>query len=166
MNKNIIRVILIVLLIATFVRIFCFSSQDGEKSSSVSRKVTTAVTQNVKKIQDMDSKERELTLNKIEHVIRKIAHFSIYTLVGILMMALMSTYDISKNKQILVSILVGIIYATSDEIHQYFIPGRSAMVTDVLIDTAGVCLGVLIVLIVLQIYIKIRKKRQKSIEII
>lgn len=166
MNKNIIRAILIILLIATFVRIFCFSSQDGEESSAVSRKVTTAVTQNVKKIQDMDSKERELTLNKIEHVIRKIAHFSIYTLVGILMMALMSTYDISKNKQILVSILVGIIYATSDEIHQYFIPGRSAMVTDVLIDTAGVCLGVLIVLISLQIYIKIYKKRQKSIEII
>ena len=166
MNKNIIRVILIVLLIATFVRIFCFSSQDGEKSSSVSRKVTTAVTQNVKKIRDMDSKERELTLNKIEHVIRKIAHFSIYTLVGILMMALMSTYDISKRKQILISILVGIMYATSDEIHQYFIPGRSAMVTDVLIDTAGVCLGVLIVLISLQIYIKIYKKRQKSIEII
>ena len=166
MNKNIIRVILIVLLIATFVRIFCFSSQDGEESSAVSRKVTTAVTQNVKKIRDMDSKERELTLNKIEHVIRKIAHFSIYTLVGILMMALMSTYDISKRKQILISILVGIMYATSDEIHQYFIPGRSAMVTDVLIDTAGVCLGVLIVLISLQIYIKIYKKRQKSIEII
>ena len=166
MNKNIIRAILIILLIATFVRIFCFSSQDGEESSAVSRKVTTAVTQNVKKIQDMDSKQRELTLDKIEHFIRKIAHFSIFTLVGILMMALMSTYDISKSKQILVSILVGIIYATSDEIHQYFIPGRSAMVTDVLIDTAGVCLGVSIVLMSLQIYIKICKKRQKSIEII
>lgn len=166
MNKNIIRAILIILLIATFVRIFAFSSQDGEKSSSVSRKVTTAVTQNVKKIQDMDSKERELTLNKIEHVIRKIAHFSIYTLVGILMMALMSTYDISKRKQIIVSILVGMMYASSDEIHQYFVPDRTALFTDVLIDTAGVCLGVLIVLMLLQFYIKNCKKRQKSIEII
>ena len=166
MNKNIIRVILIVLLIATFVRIFCFSSQDGEASSAVSRKVTTAVTQNVKKIRDMDSKERELTLNKIEHVIRKIAHFSIYTLVGILMMALMSTYDISKRKQIIVSILVGMMYASSDEIHQYFVPDRTALFTDVLIDTAGVCLGVLIVLMLLQFYIKNCKKRQKSIEII
>ena len=166
MNKNIIRVILIVLLIATFVRIFCFSSQDGEESSAVSRKVTTAVTQNVKKIQDMDSKERELTLDKIEHVIRKIAHFSIYTLVGILMMALMSTYDISKRKQIIVSILVGMMYASSDEIHQYFVPDRTALFTDVLIDTAGVCLGVLIVLMLLQFYIKNCKKRQKSIEII
>ena len=166
MNKNIIRAILIILLIATFVRIFAFSSQDGEKSSSVSRKVTTAVTQNVKKIQDMDSKERELTLNKIEHVIRKIAHFFIYTLVGILMMALMSTYDISKRKQIIVSILVGMMYASSDEIHQYFVPDRTALFTDVLIDTAGVCLGVLIVLMLLQFYIKNCKKRQKSIEII
>ena len=166
MNKNIIRAILIILLIATFVRIFAFSSQDGEKSSSVMRKVTTAVTQNVKKIQDMDSKERELTLNKIEHVIRKIAHFSIYTLVGILMMALMSTYDISKRKQIIVSILVGMMYASSDEIHQYFVPDRTALFTDVLIDTAGVCLGVLIVLMLLQFYIKNCKKRQKSIEII
>lgn len=165
MNKNIIRAILIILLIATFVRIFAFSSQDGEKSSSVSRKVTTAVTQNVKKIQDMDSKQRELTLNKIEHVIRKIAHFSIYTLVGILMMALMSTYDIAKRKQILISIFIGMMYATSDEIHQYFVPERTALFTDVLIDTTGVCLGALIVLVVLQIYIKIRKKRQKSIEI-
>lgn len=165
MNKNIIRVILIVLLIATFVRIFCFSSQDGEESSAVSRKVTTAVTQNVKKIQDMDSKQRELTLDKIEHFIRKIAHFSIYTLVGILMMALMSTYDIAKRKQILISIFIGMMYATSDEIHQYFVPERTALFTDVLIDTAGVCLGALIVLVALQIYIKIRKKRQKSIEI-
>ena len=165
MNKNIIRVILIVLLIATFVRIFCFSSQDGEESSAVSRKVTTAVTQNVKKIQDMDSKQRELTLDKIEHFIRKIAHFSIYTLVGILMMALMSTYDISKRKQILISIFIGMMYATSDEIHQYFVPERTALFTDVLIDTTGVCLGALIVLVVLQIYIKICKKRQKSIEI-
>lgn len=165
MNKNIIRGILIVLLIATFVRIFCFSSQDGEESSTISRKVTTAVTQNVKKIQDMDSKQRELTLDKIEHVIRKIAHFSIYTLVGILMMALMSTYDIAKRKQILISIFIGMMYATSDEIHQYFVPERTALFTDVLIDTTGVCLGALIVLVALQIYIKIRKKRQKSIEI-
>lgn len=166
MNKNIIRVILIVLLIATFVRIFCFSSQDGEESSAVSRKVTTAVIQNVKKIQDLEYKERELALDKIETVIRKLAHFSIYTLVGILMMALMSTYDISKRKQIIVSILVGMMYASSDEIHQYFVPDRTALFTDVLIDTAGVCLGVLIVLMLLQFYIKNCKKRQKSIEII
>lgn len=165
MNKNIIRGILIVLLIATFVRIFCFSSQDGEESSAVSRKVTTAVTQNVKKIQDLEYKERELALDKIETVIRKLAHFSIYTLVGILMMALMSTYDISKRKQIIVSILVGMMYASSDEIHQYFVPDRTALFTDVLIDTAGVCLGVLIVLMLLQFYIKNCKKRQKSIEI-
>ena len=30
-----------------------------------------------------------------------------------------------------------IIYATSDEFHQYFVPGRSAAIKDVFIDTCG-----------------------------
>lgn len=165
MKKNAIRIILIFLLLATFVRIFTFSSQDGKKSSTVSRKVTIAVTKNVKKIQEMYYDEREKLLDKIEAVIRKLAHFSIYTLVGIFMMALMSTYNISKRKQILLSIFVGMIYAASDELHQYFVPGRTALFTDVLIDIAGVCLGVLIVLTIFEIYIKNYKKRQKTIEI-
>ena len=164
MKKNIIRCILIILLILTFFRIYGFSSQNGEESSAVSRKVTIAVTKNIKQIQEMNYNQRELLLDKIEHVIRKLAHFSIYTLVGILMMALMSTYNVSKRKQISVSILVGIMYAISDEIHQYFIPGRTAMPTDVLIDTAGVCLGILIVMIFLQINIKKLKKRQKVLK--
>ena len=37
---NILRGILIILLLATFVRIFCFSNQNGTQSSGVSRKVT------------------------------------------------------------------------------------------------------------------------------
>ncbi len=46
---NIIRAILIILLLATFVRIFCFSNQNGTKSSGVSRKFTEIVTSNIKK---------------------------------------------------------------------------------------------------------------------
>jgi len=30
-----------------------------------------------------------------------------------------------------------------DELHQYFVPGRSALVTDVLLDTASAALGAL-----------------------
>ena len=41
---NIIRAILIILLLATFIRIFCFSNQNGTQSSGVSRKVTEIVT--------------------------------------------------------------------------------------------------------------------------
>lgn len=50
---NILRGILIILLLATFVRIFCFSNQNGTQSSGVSRKVTEIVTSNMKKVQNM-----------------------------------------------------------------------------------------------------------------
>ena len=162
MKKNIIRIILLVLLICTFARIFSFSNQDGKESSGVSRKVTEAVTKNVKRIQKMEPHEKELTLSHIEKIIRKCAHFSIYTLVGILMMLLMSTYNLKQKTRILTSILVGAIYASSDELHQYFIPGRTPLITDVIIDTSGVCVGICIAIIVLYILKKVKKRQNKQ----
>jgi len=140
-NINIKRAILIILLILTFFQIFRFSNQNGEKSSGISRKITTAVTKNVKKIQELDKNKQEEVLGQIEKVIRKLAHFSIYMVVGILMMLLMNTYEIKKIDRIAISLITGIIYASLDEIHQLFIPGRSAMITDVIIDTLGVLVG-------------------------
>ncbi len=37
--------------------------------------------------------------------------------------------------------LIGTVYAASDEFHQAFVPGREPTFTDVLIDSAGVALG-------------------------
>ena len=44
---------------------------------------------------------------------------------------------IHSKKIILYSIMGVIIYAASDEFHQYFVPGRSAAIKDVFIDTCG-----------------------------
>ncbi len=152
MKINIIRAILIILLILTFFQIFRFSNQNGEKSSGISRKITTAVTKNVKKIQELDENKQEEVLGKIEKVIRKLAHFSIYMVVGMLMMLLMSTYKIKQFDRIAISLITGIVYASSDEIHQLFIPGRSAMITDVMIDTLGISVGIILVIIALKFF--------------
>lgn len=40
--------------------------------------------------------------------------------------------------------LTGALYAASDEFHQLFVPGRSGQISDVLLDSAGVCFGVLL----------------------
>ena len=42
------------------------------------------------------------------------------------------------------------LYAVTDEIHQYFVPGRSGEITDVLIDSIGCLIGVMIMSIVLR----------------
>ena len=147
-------------MLATFIRIFCFSNQNGTQSSGVSRKVTEIVTSNIKKVQNMPKNEKELFLEHTEKIIRKLAHFSIYTVVGLLMMSLMNTYKLKQSKRIWISLIVGVLYASSDEIHQYFVPGRSARVFDVMIDLAGVCLGICIVIFVLWIARKVMERKR------
>ena len=155
---NIIRIILIILLFITFARIFSFSNQNGVQSSGVSRKVTKILTNNIKKVQAMSKEEKEIFMNNAEKIIIKLAHFSIYTVVGFLMMALMSTYNAKTIIRVSISFGIGVIYAISDEIHQYFIPGRSGRVFDVIIDSFGVLTGICIIMIILYIITRIKKK--------
>ena len=43
-----------------------------------------------------------------------------------------------------ISLLISMLYACTDEFHQHFVPGRSCEVRDVLIDTAGALIGILV----------------------
>ena len=103
MKRTIIRIISMLMLLGTFYIIFSFSAQDGVESGSLSNKVTTVFVNHFPYTKNL-SKETQVKL--IEHgepIVRKLAHFSIYTVVGI-------------------SLLVGLAYAISDEFHQSFVP--------------------------------------------
>lgn len=163
MKTNIIRIILIILLLMTFSIIFGFSSQDGEESKGLSRKITELITQNNEKIQSLSSQEKEEVLDRIEAVIRKIAHFSIYTIIGVLLMALMCMFNIVDKARVGITLVLGIIYAATDEFHQVFVQGRTALITDVVIDTMGVILGILLVLLIREIYRKIKEGKTGKI---
>ena len=151
MKINIIRAILIILLLGTFFMIFGFSNQNAEKSGGLRTRVTEEVTKNIKPIQNLEKDQKENVLHRIESVIRKIAHFSIYTIVGLLLMSLLSTYPLKENIKIITSLGIGVLYAISDEVHQLFISGRSGQITDVLLDSMGVLLGIFLVLLVIKI---------------
>ena len=157
MKKNILRAILMLLLLSTFFIIFGFSSQDGEKSGSISKKITEEIITRIPQMQEKEQNEREAITLRIEKVIRKIAHFSIYTAVGLLLMALLSTFEMKEKNRTIISLIIGIIYASSDEIHQSFVPERSPMITDVMIDTMGVMLGILIIMLGKEIIKKYKK---------
>ena len=154
MKLNIIRGILITALIAIFVTIFGFSNQNSETSSGLSRKVTNFVVEIIPSIKNMQEPEKENVVDRIESVVRKIAHYSIYTIVGILLMSLMSTYKLKELDRIAVSLIIGVIYASTDEIHQAFVPGRGPLVTDVILDSMGVLTGICIVLLAYKIICK------------
>lgn len=160
MKKNILRIILILLLLGTFYIIFGFSSQDGEKSGSISRRITEKIATFIPQIQKENEIEKENIMNTMERIIRKMAHFSIYTVVGLLSMALVSTYNIKEKNRLIITLTTGIIYASSDEIHQSFVPGRSSMITDIVIDTMGVILGILLIILGKKIIKKYRENKQ------
>lgn len=162
MQKNVLRGILIVLLLCTFYIIFGFSSQDGEKSGGISKKITGFILEKSSKYNSLEQMKKEEVSKRTERIIRKIAHFSIYTLVGFLLMALFSTYENIKRKyQIYISAIMGILYAISDEIHQSFTPGRGPKITDVFIDSLGVLFGITVILLILEIINRKNKKCHK-----
>ena len=77
-----------------------------------------------------------------------IYHFSIFFLFCLfLMIALVK----GKNTTFLVlAILIAILYGVSDELHQLFVPGRSASVYDIVVDTFGIFYATLIYSISIQ----------------
>ena len=81
MKINILRGVLLILLILTFSIIFGFSNQDAEKSGGLSQEITEKLIGNTKWIKEKNEIEKDRILDRVESVIRKIAHFSIYTVV-------------------------------------------------------------------------------------
>jgi len=55
------------------------------------------------------------------------------------------------------------LYAITDEFHQYFVPGRSAEIRDVLIDSSGAFIGILLTIGIIQIKRKLKSKYRKEI---
>ena len=155
---NILRSILMILLMCTFFIIFGFSSQDGETSGGISRRITETILEKSNKYKTLDEDQKNEVLHRTESIIRKVAHFSIYTLVGLLLMGLLSTYKIKNKWRIIITIIIGMIYAASDEFHQSFSPGRTPKITDVYIDTLGVIQGCLLIVFFKKLYDKYIKK--------
>lgn len=67
----------------------------------------------------------------------KVAHFGAYTVLGLLLARGAFTSRLSAGWPV----LIGLLYAASDEIHQHFVPGRSPDVADWTADTLGVAFG-------------------------
>lgn len=110
----------------------------------------------------------------LNYPVRKLAHFTEFAILGALVLNLLVQI---KRRQLATETLVpasalgpyikricaaawsfATLYAVTDEIHQIFVPGRTGKPTDVLIDSAGILFGILIVALVLHLIAK-RKQR-------
>lgn len=158
---NIKKILSIILVIIWMITIFYFSHQQGTGSSGMSKKVSTVIVNIVDIKNEMIEEQKEAIVAKIEPIIRKLAHYTIYIIGGILITNCAYVLGAKEKKAILYSAIIGVIYASSDEIHQLFVDGRSGRVADVAIDSLGIFTGIAVYLIIRKIAEAIvnRKKR-------
>lgn len=143
-RNKILKVIKLILVIIWMIAVFRFSNEPGTVSSNTSLGFTRKVINVFVSKTNLSKEEKENLIERLEPIARKLAHYSLYTFGGVLIINFVNTYKLKMNKKVSISIIIGALYAISDEIHQVFIEGRSGSVKDVGIDTLGVITGVII----------------------
>ena len=130
----------LVLIILWMIFIFVMSSFNANESANQSNIIVHFISQlfNIN------------NLELLSFIVRKIAHFSEYLILGILIY----NYCLRLN----LSALFCLLYAISDEIHQIFIPGRSCQIRDIIIDLLGAIFGI----IILHLYNKRKRRKTKK----
>lgn len=110
--------------------IFLMSSFDATESANQSNFIVNIIT-NMFKIENIEL---------LSFIIRKLAHFTEYLILGFLTINMLNKNDIAKKY--IIAIIICIIYASSDEIHQIFVAGRCFAIRDILIDSMGAISGI------------------------
>ena len=134
------KLILWILIFVWMITIFMFSAQNGDVSSELSQGFLRTFI-----LRFTPDNISEDIVNMMEYIIRKCAHMTEYSVFGILVFYQIKLYRLFEKEwnRIVMAVICVMIYASTDEIHQLFVGGRSGRFTDVLIDTAGGFIGIM-----------------------
>ena len=157
-NLTLSRKICIILSISVMITIFFFSNENSSKSSLTSRGVTKfLVSIFVPDFENRTWTEQKEIMDIATYIVRKLAHFSIYALLGFFM-----CLSVGKGKFLSLNSIISLdlcfLYACTDEMHQIFISGRSGEFRDIIIDTLGSCTGIIISALIYRLFCRIFKK--------
>lgn len=159
------KAICIILVIIWMSAMFWFSNQQGTGSSSTSKKVSQIIVNIIDIKKQYTDVEKEEIINVVEPIIRKLAHYTLYAIGGILIANCVYQFCSEEKRVIATSAIIGILYATSDEIHQLMVPGRSGSIKDVIIDSIGILTGIALFLLAKEIIKIMLAKFEKAKEV-
>ena len=143
--------------------IFYLSHQPAATSNELSTGVTEIIVETVEKVMPGKADDSR----NWNHIARKNAHFFAYFLLGIMVLFALSRGQGTRRseaerpnvfishldwKKLLLALFICVLYAISDELHQLFVPGRGAQVSDVLLDSAGTLCGLGVYMLVQTVY--------------
>ncbi len=135
-----IKVVWLVMSVAVMALIFFFSHQTAEVSSDTSGGFAQILADFLGIF--FKGEVYDTLLWVAQWMVRKSAHIILFALLGV---CVYKSLDFGTRKsRVIITLLICLLYAISDEIHQSFIPGRACRVTDILIDATGIAVGQLI----------------------
>ncbi len=126
--------------------IFVFSSQAADEYSEVSIGFSYRMVSSAGTFFHLpwDEEEFRRIANAIEGYIRKAAHMTEYAILSVLLYLWLENWQLALVKRSVIAVFLAMLYAASDEFHQLFVQGRAGSVRDVMIDSAGAVLGILV----------------------
>jgi VanZ family protein len=119
--------------------IFWFSAQPATDSGAMSGSITKFFYH----ILEIIGLSEHISVDLLHTLIRKGAHFTIYFILGVLLYRAIhfKSVETSILKEMGIGLMICMLYACSDEMHQVFVAGRSGQLKDVMIDISGSTLG-------------------------
>ena len=138
--------------------IFGFSSQNAEQSSGLSSKAATAIVHFAvnSHIVNVNAGNEAQFIENLQYPIRKCAHMTEYMIFTLSVVLALYVWNVRNKWLYIIAFAVAVIFASTDEFHQLYVSGRSGRLLDVLIDSVGAIIGLLIVW-------GVRRKRLKRI---
>ena len=140
-------IILIILTLCVVAFIFMHSLTPATLSAEESGAVT-------------DWLSKLLPFQLTDHIVRKLAHFTEYSVLGFLTSFTVYSFFKKPTGGIFIKLFFTIFTAVIDETIQLNISGRSGQVTDVLLDFSGSVTGIIISTLLILIYLLYKKRKE------
>ncbi len=146
--------------IVMMVVIFCFSSSPADKSSQTSSVVVDFIIDSLKRLNivSLNVQETALLAERLSFPVRKLAHMAEFGVLSWCMF--LCIYNIVRWYPYIPAFFCTFFYACTDEFHQTFVTGRAGRITDVLVDSTGA----FIALLVLHFILCLRNKKNRKMQ--
>ena len=141
--KNIKKIIWWIFVILVMAIIFRFSAEKAGESAHTSKRFMRVLIDIFPFTKYLTEIAKQELMESMDFIIRKCAHFTLYAMLGFSVYgAVESTLSVTVKLNIMYSFVICVLYAVSDEIHQFFVPGRACRVYDIIIDSIGSIFGI------------------------
>ena len=118
-------------------------NKTNKNSNTQTEDGNKATTEKIKSDKNITNMQNE-KINGLDYIVRKNAHGFLYMVLAILVSNALFYYNKKGRDAIIYIAFISLFYAVTDEFHQSFVPGRTSLVSDVLVDFAGALIGLVI----------------------